>query len=234
MNRKFQGLWLALMLASLPVQVMAAPSQGKEDEAGREFRGRRFEAGPREGGPRLGGRNSKFRLSRWLEGVSQLESGKTALSKVQAQKVVGIMRPWRARKTMSEAEAKTVYTQLSAVLTASQKQQVESFRGNRPLRGDGAGPDRPPFEGRPPGDRPDGPPPGGFGGPGPRRDGGGRGGEGRPGMEEMRTFLTTFNPLASPKLNSGYSRLPERMQEMLVGRFRETDATVTRLGRKAK
>jgi hypothetical protein len=244
MVRKSHGLLSALVLASISVPVLAGPTaDAGTSQADGAFRDNgRGGGGPRDWGHR-GPRSSKFEISRWLGGVQQLESGKSALSKAQAKQVVGIVGPWRTKKTMTEADAKTVSGRLASVLTPTQREQVMSFHGNRFRRPDGGG-GRPGGFGGPPGGRPDGPPPGTFGGDrrGPRPNGMGAGQDGRPrpiggerpNFEDMRTYMATFNPLASPKVNPSFSKLPDFMQEMLVRRFRESDAMLVKLAKKAK
>lgn len=141
--------------------------------------GRGFGMG-RPGGMR---NSAKFKLSRWLDDVQDLDSNpKTALSKDQAKKILAAITPWQKKKTMTDQEATALHTRLMAILTTAQKNQLNAGGGfGRPGgfggRGGGGGGFGGGFRGRDDdGPRGDGPPGEGFGGGrGGRRDGGGGG-----------------------------------------------------------
>jgi hypothetical protein len=187
------------------------------------------------GGPRgFGGgmRNSpKNRISRFMRGLERMEEeSKTPLNKAQARKIVSLVSPWRSRKTMTDAQAKTLYTSLTNVLTAEQKKALSNGRpGGRGGNWGGRGGDRPDGGRR---DRPDGPRGGGDGGRRPGGMGGGRPTEAQ--MTAMRKMMASSNPLASPRLNAGFSSMPERMQTRMIERFRNSEDFLKQLSQKAR
>lgn len=171
------------------------------------------------GGPPPGGPGGNFwpsirmRLGDEFGGLADLEKSKTPLTKAQAKQVVALIRPWQKKPTMSEAEAQSLLTRLTAMLTAQQQNAWRKLGaahrppGFRP--GGPGGPGGPPPGGPGPDGRggpggPGGPSPNGMGGPlpGVRSANGGRRGPGqRPGgppdrarMQQMQAFFKTFNP----------------------------------------
>ena len=183
------------------------------------------------GGPRRS--SAKMRLSRMWNGIGRLEQSGTPVSRAQAKRLVTLVRPWSSRPTMTEAQAQSLSTQISSVLTASQKAELDKRRGR-------GGRD---------GGRPDGPPPGGFGGRRGDRDGRGMGGPGGPPpgfdpnsaegrqmrqrMEGARGLMQTMNPFYSPARAKGASSLPSFMREGMQRRYDESRATLAALTRKA-
>lgn len=105
-----------------------------------------------------------------VHGLSALESDPSLrLNGKQARVVLLILKEWRAKKTISDTQAKQVCDKIRAALNPAQKAKLAStgrdFDGmGRPPRGDGP----------PPGGM-GGPPPGGMGGPPPGMDAHSRG-----------------------------------------------------------
>lgn len=85
------------------------------------------------------------------------------LTKPQAKKVLGAIKPWRTKATMSDDQAKSVVKQISGDLTDKQLKKMSTFQPPWARMGGGGG----------------GRPGGGFGGG--RPGGGGPPGGGRPG-----------------------------------------------------
>lgn len=136
-------------------------------------------------------RSAKGRLPRLILGAARL-SGPDALSKKQARRMNSLLSPWTSRPRMSEAQAQSLYSQASAILTANQIRTIEAQRPDGPR-----------------GDRPRG------GGGGNRPSFGGR--RGGPPMGAMRAMMESYNPLYGGA--SGMeSQLPSRMQEGLQRR----------------
>lgn len=154
------------------------------------------------------GRSVKMRLPRVIEGSARL-SGGNALSRQQARRMLAFVAPWRSRPSMSESQGQALLSNLSGVLSSSQKSALVA--------------DRP---------RMDGPRPGGRG-PG-RGDGGGhRPPPGGGNWDAMRSMMATFNPLyigSSPVL----AALPERMREGMQRRRDHLNAAVSQLKQKAR
>jgi len=146
---------------------------------------------PAMGGPMM--RSAKGRLPRLILGAARL-NGPDALSKKQARCMNSLFSPWKSRPRMSEAQAQSLCSQASTILTANQIQAIEAQRpdGSRGGGPRGGGAMRP-HEG--------------FGG------GGGFGGRlGGPPMGAMRAMMESYNPLYGG--SSGMeSQLPSRMQE---------------------
>ncbi|HEY3414888.1 MAG TPA: hypothetical protein VGM51_17790 [Armatimonadota bacterium] len=99
--------------------------------------------------------------------VEMQKDPKTAFRKAQAKTVLGILKTWRNKPVMSDAQAQKVNKQLAGTFTMAQLKKLASMPqrgGGRGFGGGGQG-----------GPRPGGP--GGFGGgrPGGARPGGGRG-----------------------------------------------------------
>jgi hypothetical protein len=209
------------------------------------------------GGPRGAMRNNpKMRLGRLIRGIGELEKGKkAALTKAQAKKIVAVVTPWKKKPKMTESEAQSLYTKVSAILTAKQKEELASSAPDRGLGGpDGRrGPGGPGGRG-PRGFGGPGGPRGGFGGPGgrgpdgfggPGGPGGRRGPGGGPGvfgggppdpqqMQKMQSFMKTYNPFYSPGSYKELKGLPDRMQEGYKRRYQEQQTLLTALARKAK
>lgn len=117
---------------------------------------------------------SLMTLGRTVRGLGMLDRDPTTkLSAAQAKQILPVLRAWRHKPTMTDAQAAQVNHQITATLKPAQIQKLAARRGpgggpgGRPP---GGGP-RPGGFGRPPGGfggRPGGfggpPPPGGFGG----------------------------------------------------------------------
>ncbi len=194
-------------------------------------------------------RNSpKARLGGLWRNLGELQKSKAALSKDQSRKVVALVRPWSSRPKMTDAEAQSLHTKISAVLTASQKQEMKKMAMARrnAMRGGADGPRR---------SGPGGP--GGWGGPsGPRGGGSGGwggprgGGPGGPGglrggregwdpqrmqqmREKMQGLMKTMNPFYPPTNYQEVKELPLRMQQRFTRRYDATRAVLTSLVQKA-
>jgi len=104
---------------------------------------------------------SLMTLGRTVRGLGMLDRDPTTkLSAAQAKQILPILRAWRHKPTMTDAQAAQVNHQITATLTPAQIQKLAARRGP------GGGP-RPGGFGRPPGGFGGPPPPGGFGGPPP-------------------------------------------------------------------
>lgn len=126
-----------------------------------------------------------------------------------------LFSPWQSRPRMSQAQAQSLYSQASALLTSNQIQAIEAQRPNGP-RGDG---------------------PRGAGGMRPRDGFGGGGGfGGRPGgppMGAMRAMMESYNPFYGGA-SGAESQLPPRMQEGMQrrrARLNEALAQVQKMAR---
>ncbi|MDQ2687857.1 MAG: hypothetical protein M3Y28_08330 [Armatimonadota bacterium] len=113
-------------------------------------------------------------LGRTMRGLGELDRDPaTKLTVAQAKQILPILKAWRHKPTMTDAQAVKVNHQITSVLKPAQVKKLASRRGP----GGGPGGRPPGGFGRPPGGfgRPlgGGPPPGGFGG---RPGGGGFGG----------------------------------------------------------
>lgn len=187
--------------------------------------------GPGGGGRGGGmGRSPKMRLPRLISSANRL-SGSNALTKVQARRMVSLVTPWRKRPTMSDADAKTLYTNLSGTLTATQKTALQNDRpGGGRDGGRGDGPGRGGREGGP-------------GGGGGGRMGGGPGGPGggqmpsREQMDKMRAqmekVMASYNPLYSGT-PAGVGAAPPQMKEMMKRRSDRLNSTLSELQQKAR
>ena len=207
--------------------------------------------GPGQGGrPPQGGRgmgmmrSEKMRLPRLIEGSAHL-SGSSALSKKQAQQMVKLVTPWRKRPTMSEADGKKLFSNLSGTLTSAQKTAMQN---DRPRMGDGRGPGGP-----------GGPGAGGRGGaqgqgggrgqgqgggdrPGGRGEGGRGGGPGGAGMGQrpteaqmkaMRSMMDSYNPLYSGT-PAALASMPDQMKRGMQRRRDRLNAALSQLQQKAR
>lgn len=130
-------------------------------------------------------------LGRTVRGLGQLDRDPaTKLSAAQAKQILPVLRAWRHKPTMTDAQAAKVNHQIVAALKPAQAKQLAVRRGpgggpgGRPS---GGGPPPGGF-GRPPGG---GPPPGGFG----RRPGGFGGPPPPGGMGGAPPAPRAFNPL---------------------------------------
>jgi hypothetical protein len=191
-------------------------------------------------------RNSpKARLSGLWRNLGELQKSKAALSKDQAKKVVALVRPWSSRPKMTDAEAQSLQTKISAVLTTGQKDEMkkmatarrDSTRGG-PGGWGGRGSGGPGGPGGPRGGAP-----GGWGGPrggSPDGSGGPRGG--REGIdpqrmqqmrEKMQGLMKTMNPFYPPTNYKEIKELPPRMQQRFTRRYDATRAVLTSLVQKA-
>src|SRR5687767_14432415 len=109
------------------------------------------------GGGMRGMRNSpKGRLRSLWGNIGELEKSRTPLNKAQAKRIVGLVRPWTTKPTMSDAQAKTLFMSMNSVLTTQQKNELDKLGAMRRRT------DRPDREGGPGGQR--GGPGGGPGG----------------------------------------------------------------------
>ena len=181
------------------------------------------------GGPRGGG--PKGHLDGLWHSVERMQSGSNPLSKVQAQKIVALVKPWTNRASMSELDAQKLVGSIEAVLTSAQKSHVGPPGRGGPPRGGRGGDDfgpPPPRDGEddfgPPPPRPDGesgPPPGRSGGPSGRRRGG-----------DM--FPASYNPFGAPTGRGDWKKLPTSTQQVMARRYREIRATLESLSRFSK
>ena len=221
----------ATMLAMGWQSAMAQPPGGGPGEMGGPGMGR---------GMRMGDRD-KMELSRLWRGIGELTE-KNSLSKAQAKSIVGLVRPWSLKPTMTSGQAKSLTSKLNAVLTSSQKSQLAKMRPQRGGR-DGGGRDGGGRDGDGRG-RGDGPPPGGMGGPPPGegRDGDRRGDGPPPGfdpakmraqMQKMQTLQKTMNPFYPPTKYAAIKAMPARMQQGMTRRYDRVRSTLTALSRKA-
>src|SRR5690606_20765160 len=120
------------------------------------------------------------------------------------KKVVDLVSPWRSKREMNEAQAKDLARKLQAVLTSTQKKELESLRPTRRPEGERRGGD----ENRRGGERR-----GGERRSGERRDGEWRRGDRPPGagqgnaasnkefqqrMAKMQAFYKVYNPFYAP------------------------------------
>ena len=155
-----------------------------------------------------------FQVSQTLRRIAGLdENPKNALTKDQAKKILGVVKPWRKKPVMKDEEARNVLKQITAPLTVAQLKAISQSDG-RGGRGQGFGGGGGGF-GRP-----------GGGGPGGGGPGGGPGG--RPGGFRMPD-PKPFNPL-NPESSSFYKADPQRGKRML-DRFNEM---IAKLEAKAK
>lgn len=174
------------------------------------------------GGMGGGNRNSpKRRLSGLWRNIGELEKSKTPLTKAQAKRVVALVRPWSSKPKMTDAQAKALYMSMNAVLTTSQKNEMDKMGAmrRRTARGD--------REGGPGGQRGG---PGGPGGPGganfdPARM--------RAQMQKLQGFMKTMNPFYPPSKYSEIKGLPDRMKGGWNRRYKTSQAMLTALARKA-
>lgn len=217
------------LLIILAVPVTAQPgNRGPRNGDGPPPRdGNRPQRGPRDGnGPR-----AKGELNRIWHDIADLEESKLALSKAQAAQVVTLVLPVSKKKTLSDADAKTLADKIEAVLTDAQRAELE--RG-RPRGGRG------PRDGGPPpprrdGGRPDGPP------PPPPHDGEGRGPrpDGPPRMnreefEKVRPFMDALNPFYPPTGAANFKSLPTEFAKDVVKRYSERRTLLETLSKRAK
>ncbi|HEY3267200.1 MAG TPA: hypothetical protein VGM37_09755 [Armatimonadota bacterium] len=139
-------------------------------------------------------------LRKTVDGLITLDSGAgTKLSKAQAKAILPVLKAWRKKATISDAQARKVNNQLTGPLTVPQLKKLAALQRTRPTGPGGQGG---------PGGGPGGPPPGGFGGPGgpggPPPGGagapppGGRGGPGGPGMMPKPKDYNPLNPDSLP------------------------------------
>lgn len=115
------------------------------------------------------------------------ESGKSALTKTQAKKVLGVLQPLRKLKTLDETSAKKGIKALQGILTDKQRTAISALPAEHKFR-QGV----PPSSGmRPSGPRPAGPPP-----------------------SQNSNAMKNFNPL-NPKsgMHMGH-RSPDRMYKL--------------------
>ena len=163
--------------------------------------------------------NPKTRLGGLMRNIGNLEKERKApLSKDQARKVVAAVRPWQSKPKMSEAEAKSLYMKLNAVLTTKQKNELDKMAAQNRR----------------------------FGGGGGRRGGGWGGGAGgnrpnaaqmqqmRQRMQKMQGFFKTYNPFYPPTKYKEVSGLPDRMQQGFKRRYATQQALLSQLAKKAR
>jgi hypothetical protein len=224
---KLHAVVATLALAS--VIAWAQPPGGSKSESKGGTSG--FGHGPR--GMGMGMRRfPQMQLGRFVMGVGLLEkNGKNKLSAAQAKKIVGAISPWRKKPGMTASQASALNTKLTAVLTSTQKKELEGMRPSR--RGAGAP------EGRGEWRR-------GEGG-GEHSGGWGGGPDGHRGtppteaqrqqmrarMEKMRKFFATYNPFYPPTKYSQYKEIPERMRQGIKRRFDAQEALLNQLAKKA-
>lgn len=152
-------------------------------------------------------------LQQTVYGLAELDKDpKTRLTKVQAKKILAVLTPWRAKPTMTDAQALKLSKDLTAPLTLAQLKKLATSRegGNR-MGG-----------GRPGGGGPGGPGGGGPGGPG---GGGNRtagpgapGGGGRPGGGFTMPAPKEYNPVnpATLPFERMRPRAKQRMDQMMA------------------
>lgn len=191
-------------------------------------------------------------IRRTLNRIAEMnKTPDTKLNKQQSAKLLAIMNAWKSKPSMSEDQAKSVDSQITALLNDKQRKQLDArgpggFGGGggmRPggggMQGGGRG-----VAGGPGGMRPGGPGgagtkgapgapggpggpggmrPGGFGGPGGMRPGV-PGGPGGPGGQAF-TMPKTINPLNPASMPAG--RMQERAKKSL-------DEFTTELQKQAK
>lgn len=115
--------------------------------------------------------------------VEMQKDPKTKFNKAQSKTVLGILKTWRNKPVMSNAQAQTVNKQLAGTFTMPQLKKLASMpqRGGRGFGGGGQG----------------GPRPGGQGGPGGGRPGGGGRGFDMSKMPAPREY-NPLNPSTIP------------------------------------
>ena len=169
------------------------------------------------GGPGGGMRNSpKGRIGRLMMGIGMLEAEKKApLSATQAKTIVLAIKPWQAKKTMTDDQAKALYMSINGALTTKQKNELdkESAKNRR------FGP------GREGGDRPRG----GGGGQMPDAS---KMAEMRARMQKMTGFFKTYNPFYPPSSYAEFKSAPERMQEGMTKRYQRQTQLLQALAKK--
>ena len=174
------------------------------------------------GGMRGGNRNSpKRRLSGLWRNIGELEKSRSPLTKAQAKRVVGLVRPWTTKPKMTDDQAKALFMSMNSVLTTQQKNELDKMGAmrRRTERGDREG------------------------GPGGQRGGpGGAGGGGfdparmqqmRAQMQKLQGFMKTMNPFYPPTKYSELKSLPDRMKDGWTRRYKTTQTMLTALSRKA-
>lgn len=143
-------------------------------------------------------------LQQTFRGLSEIERDpRTKLNGAQAKTVLAVLNKWKAKPTLTDAQALTVTKQLTAPLTVPQLKKLAMVpSGGRGGRGGGG------FGGG--GGRPGGG--GGFGGGGGRGPGGGGPGGGRPGGFTMPS-PKDYNPLNPSTLP--FERMRPRVQQQM-------------------
>lgn len=174
------------------------------------------------GGGGMGGRmrnSPKGRLSGLWRNLGELEKSRVPLTKAQAKRVVGLVRPWTSKPKMTDTQAKGLYMSMNAVLTTQQKNEMDKMGAmrRRTERGEREG---------------------GQGGQGGRRGGGPGGGNFDPAqmramMQKMAGFRKTMNPFYPPSKYSELKNMPDRMKDRMNRGYQGTRTMLTTLERKA-
>lgn len=135
-------------------------------------------------------------LQQTMAGLEAMEKDpRTRLTKAQAKTVVGVLKTWRNKPVMTDAQALAVNKQITAPLSVAQLKKIATARE---ARGMGAN--------RRPG--------GGQGGPA------AGGGQGRPGANQTRTFDPSRFPAPREYNPLNPSTIPmERMREQAAKRL---------------
>lgn len=188
--------------------------------------------GPPRSGPMM--RSAKGRLPRVVEGAARLD-GANALSKKQARRMLVLMSPWKARPRMSEAQAQSLLSGATGVLTGTQMAALDNERPGFGGPRDGqAGRDfgRPGSGGRMSGGGRmggSGRMSGGFGGGGPR----GGAMQVTPAQQNaMRAMMASFNPFYTG--SGAQMAVPERMQQGLQRRRDRLSLALSQLQQRAR
>ncbi|MEO7714704.1 MAG: hypothetical protein ABIY70_00760 [Capsulimonas sp.] len=145
-------------------------------------------------------------VGRSVRAISELEQDpRTKLTKPQAKTVLTVLKSWRAKPVMTDAQARKVNQQLTATLSIPQLKKLATMSADR-RGGPGGG-----------GGRPGGGGPGGGGGFGGGRPGGGPGGGGpggRGGFDPSKMSAPhDYNPLNPATLPFERQR-PRAKQQM--------------------
>ena len=211
MNKKVLWLVPAALIVLAPAAVIAQGPPGGGGAGG-------FQPTPemlayRKKMDKFNANNKHFAsLTRTLRSLGKLEEdSKTALTKDQAKKFLGIYKAWKSKPTMSNDQAKDVNKQINSILTIAQIKKLNT--GGQGMGRGGGG-----FGG---GGRPGGGGPGG-GGPGGGRPGGGMGSFKMP----EPSLYNPFNPSTSP-----FAKANPQMAQRFTQRYNEF---ISKLEAKAK
>lgn len=126
------------LLLTLTAPMLAQPrdNRGPRDGRGGPPRdGRRDGRGP-DDGPRRGPRAKGRLMGLWHE-LAAMETGKTPLSRAQAEKIAALVLPVSRQSALSDADAQKLGDQIEAVLTDAQRAQLRDHRPPRNGRGPG-------------------------------------------------------------------------------------------------